>query len=167
MKSLLVVIDTISEWSGKLFSFLAILVVAIISYEVIARYVFNAPTIWAHETMVFLCAIWYMIGGAYVLLHRAHVGVDLIYNRLSPRRRAIMDLIGLSLFFLYCGVMLWTGAEGAWRSIERLETSGTPWNPPIWPIKLAIPVGALLILLAGLAKFIRALQLATTGEGPS
>lgn len=164
MKSWLVVIDTISEWSGKLFSFLAILVVASISYEVVARYIFDAPTIWAHETMVSFCAIWYMIGGAYVLRYRGHVSVDVVYNRLSSGSRRVLDLIGLSLFFVYAGVMLWTGAEVAWKSIKVLETSGSPWNPPVWPIRLAIPVGALLILLAGLAQFIRVLKLTNRKE---
>ena len=156
------VINAISDWSGKIFSFLAVIVVGVISYEVISRYVFNAPTIWAHETMTYLCGIYYVMGGAYTFYYGGHVSVDVIYIRLSPRARAIVDLITFPLFFLYIGVLIWTGADYSWESIKYRETSPTAWAPPIYPLKLAIPVGAFLVLLQGLAKFVHDVKIATS-----
>jgi len=149
------VIEFISDWSGKIFSFLAVIVVGVISYEVISRYVFNAPTIWAHETMTYFCGIYYMMGGAYTLYFEGHVSVDVFYIRFSPRVRAIVDLVTFPLFFAYIGVLIWTGAEYSWESIMYKETSPTAWAPPLYPLKLAIPVGAFLVLLQGLTKFVR------------
>jgi TRAP-type mannitol/chloroaromatic compound transport system permease small subunit len=68
MKRLLSVIDWISTWSGKATSWLTIVVIFVVVYEIIMRYVFRRPTIWASETMIFLCAILYVMGGAWTLL---------------------------------------------------------------------------------------------------
>lgn len=164
MKSFLSVIDFISNWSGKVFAFLWIPVVLVISQEVIRRYVFGAPTLWGFETMIFLCGVLYIIGGAYTLLHRRHIYVDAVYARFSLRIRAIIDLVTFPFFFLFVGILLWAGADRAWAAILIRETSGSPWNPPIYPIFLAIPLGAFLILLQGLAKFIRDLSIAIRGQ---
>ena len=67
-------------------------------------------------------------------------------------------------FFVFCGVMLWKGIDFAWTSLSRLEPDATPWRAPLYPIKMMIPLGALLILLQGLAKFIRDLVTAITGR---
>lgn len=154
------VIDFISDWSGKVFSFLAVIVVGVISYEVIARYAFNAPTIWAHETMTYLCGFYYIMGGAYTFYFKGHVSVDVLYVRLSPRVQAIVDLITFPLFFIYLGVLIWTGADYGWESVVFRETSPTAWAPPVYPLKLSIPVGACLVLLQGLAKFVRDFNIA-------
>lgn len=166
MRALLRAIDFTSEWSGKIFSFLWIVTVLVISYEVILRYVFDAPTRWGHESMIFLCAIVYMMGGAYTLYHRKHVSIDLLYNRCSPRGRAILDLITFPIFCLFIGILLWAGAGRAWEAIMLGETSGSPWNPPIYPILLMIPLGAFLMLLQGLAKFISDLAMVVARNQP-
>jgi TRAP-type mannitol/chloroaromatic compound transport system permease small subunit len=154
MRALLRAINFTSEWSGKIFSYLWVATVLVISYETVLRYVFDAPTIWGHETMIFLCAIVYMMGGAYTLYHRKHIAIDLLYNRFSPRGRAILDLITFPYFCLFIGVLLWAGVDRAWDAVIIRETSGSPWNPPIYPILLMIPLGAFLLLLQGFAKFI-------------
>ena len=155
-------IDKISGWSGKIFSFLAVIVVGVISYEVIARYAFNAPTIWAHETMTFLCGIYYVMGGAYTLYLRQHVKIDVFYVRLSPRAKAIVDLVTFPLLFVYLGVLIWGGTDFAWSSFVSHETTGSTWSPPVYPLKMSVPVGAFLMLLQGVPKFIRDFNVATT-----
>jgi TRAP-type mannitol/chloroaromatic compound transport system permease small subunit len=96
-----------------------------------------------------------MMGGTYTLYHDKHISVDMVYSRFSPRGRAILDLITFPLFCIFTGLLLWTGADYALRAIMLEEGSGSAWNPPIWPIRIVIPVGASLMLLLGLAKFIR------------
>ena len=164
MKAILSVIDSASEWTGKIFSYLWIVVVILTSLEVILRYGFAAPTLWGYETMLFLAGAIYMMGGAYTLLHRKHVYVDTVYNRFSPRMRAILDLITFPVFLAFVLILLLAGAERAWFAIMIREGSGSPWNPPIYPILSTIPLGAFLVLLQGLAKFIRDLTLAIKGN---
>lgn len=160
MKSLLQIIDSVSEWSGKIFSLLAIVVVFIISYEVIARYAFGSPTKWAHESMTFLSGMLYILGGAYTLYVRGHVNVDVLYGRLSVRQRAILDLVTFPFFLAFAGVILWSGGILGWESVMRWEVSRSHWAPPLWPIRLMVPLGALLLLAQGLAKFVRDLSVA-------
>ncbi len=164
MRRLLKIIDGISEWSGKLFAYLLWPGVAVLIYEIGARYLFNAPTIWAHGTSQRIFAAYYFIGGAYVLLHKSHINMDVLYNRFSLRTRAILDVVGTPFFLAFCGVLLWWGIGYAWESLIRLEPDNTPFRAPLYPVKLMIPLGALLILLQGLAKFGHDLFTAITGR---
>ncbi len=164
MNRFLAIVDAISRKSGQAASFLLAVIIIVITYEVIARYAFNAPTIWANELTVQLLGIIYMIGGAYTLFLKGHVSIDVLYGRLQPRNRAILDLVTSLCFFIFCGVLLWLGIGYASASAVIGETSGTPWNPPVYFLKIAIPLGALLILFQGLAKFIRDFTIVVKGR---
>lgn len=165
MRRVLGVVDIVSEWSGKLVSVLIFFMIGILLLEVTLRYVFVAPTIWAHELTLHLFGAYSVLAGAYVLLHHQHVKVDVVYSRFSPRGRAIIDSVTYLLFFLFIGILLWYGTEIAWRAVEIRQTvSPSPWASPLWPLKLTIPIAASLILAQGLAHFIRALKMAITGK---
>ncbi|MCK5011559.1 MAG: TRAP transporter small permease subunit [Deltaproteobacteria bacterium] len=164
LKSFLKCIDAISEWSGKGASYMILPGILILSWEVVSRYVFNNPTMWAHGTSQRIFATYYILAGAYVLRHNQHVTVDIIYNRFSLRKKAILSLIGSIFFFSFCGVLLWKGIDFAWTSLSQLEPDETPWRAPLYPFKMMIPLGAFLILMQGLAKFIRDLATAITGR---
>ena len=164
MKRLLKIIDSISDWSGKLFSYLLWPGVAVLVYEVVARYVFNAPTIWAHGMTQRIFAVYYFICGAYISLTGSHINMDIIYNRFTPRKRAILDIISFFFFFVFCGVLLWYGSRYAWVSLMNLEPDNTPFRAPLYPIKLMIPLGALLIILQELAQLWRNIYIAITGK---
>lgn len=148
-------VSNISEWSGRGVGIALFLVVGVLTYEVITRYVFNSPTIWAQQLSLFLFGTIGMIGGAYVLLHKAHVNLDILYSRVSRRKQAILDLITAPLFFFIIILMIWAGGSFALRSWAILEPSSTVWAPPIYPFKTIIPVAAFLLLLQGIAKLIR------------
>jgi TRAP-type mannitol/chloroaromatic compound transport system permease small subunit len=156
------IIDKISVWSGRIFSFLAVFVVGVITYDVVARYVFNAPTTWGMEVQYFTCGIYYVMGGAYTLYLKQHVKIDVVYNYLSPRMQAIMDLVTSPLLFLYLGVLVWAGSDIAWGTFVRHETTGSTFSPPVWPLTMSLPIGAFLMLLQGLSKFMRDLNIART-----
>ena len=164
MRRLLKIIDGISEWSGKLFAYLLWPGVAVLVYEIGARHLFNAPTLWAHGTTQRIFAAYYFICGAYISLHLSHINMDLIYNRFSLRKRAILDMIGFLFMFAFCWVLLWYGSGYAWGSLIRLEPCNTPFRAPLYPVKVIIPLGALLILLQELAQFWRHLFIAITGR---
>ncbi|MCP4693625.1 MAG: TRAP transporter small permease subunit [Desulfobacterales bacterium] len=164
MKKILKIIDGISEWSGKIFSYLLWPGVAVLVYEVVARYVFNAPTIWAHGTTQRIFAVYYFICGAYISRHGSHIRMDILYERFSPRIKAILDIIGFLFFFAFCGALLWYGSRYAWSSLMRLEPCNTPFRAPLYPIKLMIPIGALLIFLQELAFLFRNIYIVITGK---
>ncbi|HEY50024.1 MAG TPA: TRAP transporter small permease subunit [Dehalococcoidia bacterium] len=166
MKRFLAVIDWINDQAGKIVSFLVVFMVGVMVYEVIARYVFDSPTAWAYETVTFLLATYSILGGAYVLRHQGHVNMDILYSRLSLRRRAILDLVTSALFFLLCAVLMWKGIDWAMRSIRLAETTTSTFAAPVYPIKAMIPLGTFLLLIQGLAKFIRDLMTAVTGVKP-
>lgn len=165
MRRVLAAIDFLSEWSGKLVSVLIFFLVGVLLWDVTLRFVFNSPTIWAHELSVHFFGAYSILAGAYVLLHHQHVKIDIFYIRFSARGRAIIDCFTYLMFFLFIGVMLKYGFDMAMRSVEFRETvSPSPWASPVWPTKLTIPLAALLMLLQGLAHFIRSLKLAITGK---
>jgi TRAP-type mannitol/chloroaromatic compound transport system permease small subunit len=158
------VIDKVSEYSGKIASFGMLLLIFVVVFEVVSRYIFQQPSMWAHETSAYIFGGMFLIGGAYGILAKAHVSMDVIYLRFSTRTRAIVDMATALLFFLFCGVLLWVGGQVAWNSIMNRELSGTPWAPPIYPLKATIAFAALLMLFQGLAKFVRDLITAYRGK---
>ena len=164
MKTLLKTIDATSEWSGKLVSLMFYAMMGVLVWEVVVRYAFNAPTIWAHGISVRIFAAYAVLAGAYVLLHKGHIAMDLVYSRFPLRTKAIVDLITAPLFFAFCGVLLWYGSSFAWTSLMMLELDDTAFRAPIYPIKLMVPVGAFLILLQGLAKYSRDFITAVSGR---
>jgi TRAP-type mannitol/chloroaromatic compound transport system permease small subunit len=164
LKRLVTSIEWISLWAGKLSAYLTLPVIFVVSYEIVARYVFHRPTIWAVETMIYGCAVIYVMAAAWALLDGRHVKIDMVYEKFSPRRRAVLDCITFVFFALYIGMMVWATTKYAWRSVAILEMSDSPWRPPLWPMKVFLAVGVFLILLQGVAKFIRDLHFALTGK---
>lgn len=157
-------IDAISKWSGYIVMFLAVALALLMSIEVVCRYVFNAPTVWATESCILVFGVYILFSGAYVLLVRGHVTMDAVYNRFSLRQRAVLDVVTSVFFFLFVGILLWKGIPAAIKCIVLGEHSQSPWGAPYWPMRIAIPLGALLILQQGLAKLIRDFLIAVTGR---
>lgn len=165
VKPFLSVIDKIGEWSGRIVAWLAVVATFLVAAEVVMRYAFKAPTVWSLELTVYLFGAMYMIGGAYAQWIGAHIRVDVLYGRWTPRVKAVADLLTSPIFFLIMGLLVWKGVEFTVQSIVGAETSGSMWSPPIWPARLLIPLGSFLLLLQGLAKFIRDLGIASMGRG--
>jgi len=157
-------IDAISEKIGKVVSFLILILSFALVYEVVARYVFNKPTQWAHELGMFMFGSACMLAGAYVLLHKAHVNLDLLYSRVTRRKQAILDLITAPVFFFVTILIIWYGMDFVLNSWKILEISSSPWHPPYYPVKTIIPIAALLLLLQGVVKFIRDLFFVIRGR---
>ena len=94
----------------------------------------------------------YMIAGAYAYRDDQHVRVDVIYSKLSPRGKAIGDLISSVFFFIFTAPCSWTGWRFAADAIADGEISFTEWGIQYWPVKLTIPIGAALLLLQGVVR---------------
>jgi TRAP-type mannitol/chloroaromatic compound transport system permease small subunit len=157
-------VDQLSLWSGRVASWLTLAVVLLLTVEVFRRYFLNSPTQWAHEVSTLMFGLMYVLTGAYAYQQRAHVGVDVLYARLSPRGRALIDVIGFFFLLLFAGALLVHGWRFFLASWQNREFSLALSYLPIYPFKLAIPLGALLLLLQGLAKFIRDLQVLFGGR---
>jgi len=149
-------VDTITDWSGKIVSVFYLPLVAVMVYETGSRYIFNAPTVWVHPISILTCAGIGILGGIYCFRHGAHVKMDLFYSRLPPRGRAAIDIITSFFFFLFIIVLLWKGWEFALDSISKDEwLTGFPWRVIVYPVKTLIPVTGCIVMLQGLTKFIR------------
>lgn len=157
-------IESAEDWIGKAVSMLLMPMVGLLVYEVVSRYAFNAPTIWAHETSKFMYGTTGILLGAYTLRHRGHVTLDIVYRRLSPRKQAIMDSITAVIFFILLGVLLWKSWGIAYNSLMIGEHTDSPWGPPIFPVKLMIPLGATLMIVQGIVKFTRDIFFAISGR---
>ncbi len=152
---LLTYIDKLSEWGGKVGAVLILASVAIIVYEVTVRYFFASPTNWAHELSEMLYGSFTVLGGALVLRYRGHIRMDVLYLRLSPRKRLILELIAIPFIFLVCGVLLWHSLGRGMISLSMMQHSGTSWDPPVYPLKMLIFVSIALLSLQALAQFVR------------
>ena len=157
------IIDKTSDITGKCVSFLTLGLVGFISYDVFMRYIFNAPTEWSTELSTYVFGTLWLLGGAYGMLHNAHVKLDVVYEHFPERIKAIMDVITFPIFLILTGVMLWVGVDFAVAAWLRLEHSNTVWGPPIYLVKTMIPLGALLIILQGLVKLVRDLRIVIHG----
>ncbi len=130
-------------------------VVPVMLFEVVSRYVFNAPTLWGMELAVLLFGPYFLLGGPYLLHLRGHVSLDLARQRLSPRANRVLDLLNFPIIAAFCVILLFYSVPAAWSAWQYGETSFSAWNPPIWPAKLAVPLSLLLMLLQALVEFLR------------
>jgi len=157
-------IERISGWSGEFVAYWSVLAVFVYYYEVLARYVFNSPTNWAHESMFLMFGMQYLISGAYAMREGAHVRVDVIYERFGPKTRAAIDIVTSVVFFIFTATLIVTGFLFARDSALVLEVSFTEWAIQYWPVKLTLVLGGVLLLLQGIAKLMRDI-LYVTGTG--
>jgi TRAP-type mannitol/chloroaromatic compound transport system permease small subunit len=148
-------IDRLNTRIGEFVAWWAIIAVFFYYYEVMARYVFNSPTNWVHESMFLMFGMQYMLCGAFAYREDQHVRVDVVYTHFSRRGKAIADIITSAFFFLFVLTMAWTGWRFAWDAVQVGEHSFTEWGVQYWPVKLMIPIGALLLALQGLAKLVK------------
>ena len=157
-------IDSISQWSGEFLKHAVWFMIALLCYEVLLRYVFNAPTIWAHETTKHLFGIYSVLMGAYCLRYGQHIRIDVIYGAMPKRTQAIFDSITYLFIFFFLGLMVWYGIPQAVESYTLHEVPFMPFKPYYWPMKASIPLAAAFVLLQALANWIRSLAMAFTGK---
>ena len=157
-------IDRLSSLVGTAVSVLLPALTLVLTFEVVARYFFKRPTIWAFDMAIFMFGYCGLLAGACLMKEKGHINVDLIYGRFSPRGKAVLDVITGLLFFFFMTLVVAYGWKAAYSALSFGDHRPTEWGPPLGHFKLMIPVGAFLLLLQGLANWIRNLYLAITGE---
>ena len=158
MKTVVRVIDSISDTIGRyITSWLLVGLVSVICVKVFARYLLREPTIWSYETATMLGLTIALLAYSYTLRHRGHVRVDVFYSRLSRRKQALLDLIShVLLFFPFLSAVIYTSFNKLLFSISMNEIlDETNWYPPAWPIRLIFFAGLSLLVMQGVAEFIR------------
>ena len=158
-------IDRFTDTTGFWIAWLNLPLVAVVAYEVIARYFFHAPTIWSFDVTYMLYGTIFMLGAAFALHKGAHIRTDFFYETWSPRTKGVVDSISYILFFFPSIVMLLlVSTNESWYSFGIRETSEqTPWRPILWPFKAVVPVTCVLLLLQGVSELIKSFYAARTG----
>jgi TRAP-type C4-dicarboxylate transport system permease small subunit len=152
---MLKLIDRLNEAFGWIAAAAFVAVGAMITYEVVMRYVFLAPTIWAEEMSRFL-QIWATyLAAATVLRHRQLIAITVIVERLGPRGRKLAEAFALVWILLFCIVAVWYGLDIMLDSIRVGRATSTMLAVPQWMTELAIPLGFTLLALQALAELIR------------
>lgn len=157
-------IDATNNRTGKLFSFLIPALMLFETYEVVSRYVFGSPTIWINELSAMLFGAFILMGGGYTLLIEGHANMDIVISRFSTKGRAIINLVTFIFFLIFVGVLMWKGWEMAWRSLISLEQDSTEWAPPLYYFKMTLPLGAFLLILQGVSRFLKNLIIVMKGD---
>lgn len=149
-------VDAISNQTGKIFSLLFFPGWVLILFSVVMRYFFNNPVVWAGEYAKLIFALYYIIGGAYCLLHDSHIRVDVIYNLFSLKIKKFVELlIVFPVLFAFIFPFIWHGWFFARDSFRIMEVSPPPVQIIMFPIKFAIPIAGVLFLLQALADLYR------------
>jgi TRAP-type mannitol/chloroaromatic compound transport system permease small subunit len=166
VRATIAVIDRIADWSGRATAWLIVPMTLAVTYEVVARHFFRAPTLWAYDVTYMLYGTHFMLGTAYTLMRVGHVRTDMLYQNWSIRRQNLIDAIGYLFFFFPAMVLLlyfgWQEAHHSWAIGETSDAS--PWRPIIYPFKAVIPLTALLLLIQGVAEFLKSLYAVRTGR---
>ncbi len=150
-------LDQVSIWSGRLAAWMIAPMVLSLCYEVVARYVFNAPTIWAYDMTFMLYGSFFMLGAAFTLQRKGHVRTDTFYANWSPRRQAWTDLAGYLLMYLpVAAVFAFVGWGYFLKAFQTSETFvSSAWQPIAWPFKLVMPLTGLLLMVQGLSEMLK------------
>lgn len=172
MKILQPLIDGVgfaSDWSGRLVSWINVVLVITITYDVVMRYLFNAPTNWSYTLSYMLGATMFCIGQGYVHRINGHVRVDLLYVKFSPKTKLLLDLIFTILFFLPVFLLvsksLWENFFYSFHVQEKAIHS--TWYPITWPYKFLIAIGFSLFFIQGIMRLIEDLRTLVKGGASS
>lgn len=159
------IIDTIVEKQAIASSMLMILLVVLLTYEVVLRYFFNAPTIWGLELTTFIYGVHFVMGFGYTEFFDGHVRVDLFSSRL-PRK--VQDILVIALTIVITlplvamlGIWAWDSAISSTRILEALSSA---WAPPIWPVKIFMALGFTFLFLQVLSNLIKRIMGLTAGQ---
>ena len=148
-------VDATNRILGSVVMYLALVMMALLLFASLTRYVFNVPFVWIIEMAQFLMAAYYILGGGYSLQLDAHVRMDVLYVRWRPRTRAFMDSITAFFLVFYLAVMVYGGWSSSAYSLKYNQTNYSAWAPPMAPIKIIMTVGIALMLLQAISIFFK------------
>ena len=168
MQKMLLAVDALSTWLGKIAAWTVVLLTALISWEVFSRYALNRPHAWVLDAQIMLYGTLFMLAGAYTLSKNGHVRGDVLYGFFRPRTQAAIDLVLYIVFFLPGIVALtWAGWTYAQESLAIREQTFSADPLPLYPFKFVIPLAGLALVLQGAVEIVRCLLCLRDGQWPS
>jgi len=157
-----------TDWLNAKFAWIVAFMICpmlfIMVWEIVMRYFLNSPSHWAYEVSLFIFGAYIVLGGAYTYLAGGHINVDIVWGRLPPRGRALLDVITSAFAFLYLGVLFWVSLEITINSWQIGETTMSHWKPIYYPLRTTLPVGCFLFLMQVLAQLIRNIGILAKGH---
>jgi len=161
-------IDKFSKWIGNIVCWILMPLIFAMTYEVLARKLFIAPTIWAYDISRFLYGALFMLGAAYALSRGVHIRADFLYRNFKTKNQGLIDF-WLYLLFYFPGliVFLYMTIGFVGESIQRGERGmDTTWMPYMWPIKTCLLIGIIFLLVQGVSELLKSYWAAKKGEWP-
>lgn len=138
-------------------SLLMFIIVPVMLFAVVSRYLFNAPSSWAMELATLIFGPYFLLAGPYLLHARGHVSLDLVQNAVGKGIRRLLEIVNYPVIIAFCVILMFYAVPFAVQAWEYGETSYSSWNPPIWPVKLFVPLALLLLGLQALVEWLRVL----------
>jgi len=168
MASSIVNIDKFSKWVGNIVCWILMPLIFAMTYEVLARKLFHAPTIWAYDISRFLYGALFMLGAGYALSKGVHIRADFLYRNFKTKNQGKIDF-WLYILFYFPGliVFLYMTVGYVVESIQRGERGmDTTWMPYMWPIKTCLLIGIIFLLIQGISELFKSYWAATRGKWP-
>lgn len=157
--------NQLSQLTGYLSAAALIIATLVTLHAVASRYFFGVPTIWQTEMSIYLLMFVTFVGAAYGLRHHAHVGVDLVVERLPTKPQLVLRITTALLAIVVVGAVAWTAGEIWWEAVEGDFRSPTAWRAPLSVVYAILPLGMLLVILQYVAFVIEAV-VALFGRAP-
>lgn len=159
--------DILSLVCSRIAMIMTTLIVIVMFYEVVSRYVFSRPTLWANELSLWIASFVFLLAGQYAMQQRSHIRIYVIYDMMPRFFQKASDIISLVLLLFFVFAMVWGGYDDAMRRFLRMETFGTAWDPPIPGIvKPAILIIIVLVAIQAISNLISDWNKAPEHHGP-
>lgn len=155
MQSFIKVIESISEYSGRYVSWILYVGIFMLSFEVVARYFFNSPTVWAHGYTQRFFGSYFILIGAYTFIHEGHVRIDLISSKCTPKVQTMMDILNCIFLVVWSAVLIPAGWKFFLRSFKIREVDEMVLSHPIYWVKFLLLIGMILICLQGISELLK------------
>ena len=168
MASSIVNIDKFSKWVGNVVCWILMPLILAMTYEVLARKLFHAPTIWAYDISRFLYGALFMLGAGYALSRGVHIRADFLYRNFKTKNQGLIDF-WLYLLFYFPGlfVFLYMTFGYVVESVQRGERGmDTTWMPYMWPIKSCLLIGIIFLIIQGVSELLKSYWAAKKGKWP-
>ena len=148
--------DIISLICSRMAMILTALIVVVMFYEVVSRYVFSRPTLWANELSLWIAAFVFLLAGQYAMQQRSHIRIYVIYDMMPRWMQKASDVLSLALILLFTFALVWGNYSDAQRRMLRMETFGTAWDPPLpGTVKPAILAIIVLVCIQAISNLIK------------
>ena len=154
----------VNDWLARVTAGLVVLMMLTVVYDVLARMIFRAPTMWVIDINEYMLLYATFVPAAWILLRDSHVKIELVVQSVGPRTRRVLDVFSNVCGLFYCIILAWQGWLVAWQSYEAGYRFSTALSAPQFPVYVIIPIGAAWLGLAFVFKIIGAVPPPASAE---